>query len=265
MAWAISAGVLLLMAIGAGRLVRNQGQAGPSRLLGILIDDRGRYSLSRFQIALWSILVVSVVSSVFFGRLVGGSSADALDFRIPPELLGALGISVGSTTVAAAVKASKNATRPEAVAASGPQDPPRWTQMLLREEGDKADKIIDLAKLQNFWITLLLVGAYALLFGAAIKAADTAADLAIPGFSTTFLTLFGISHAGYLAGKLPNPTGVPDGLSLLGVERPDVVQENPQLADRAARTRNPATTPLGTSQTVAPAQAVGPEAGGPMR
>jgi hypothetical protein len=239
-AWAISAAVLLLGAIALGFVVRGQGLRGPGRFLGILIDDRGRYSLTRFQITLWSILVLSVVSGVFFGRLVDGSAADALDFKIPPELLAAMGISVGSTATATAAKASKNAIRPEAVAASGPQDPPRWTQMLLYEEGDKADKIIDITKFQNFWITLFLVAAYTLLVGSAINTAKTVADLALPGFSATFLTLLAISHAGYLAGKLPNPTGIPDGLSLLGLQNPDLVQQNPLLMDKASNIRNPA-------------------------
>jgi hypothetical protein len=238
-AWAISAGLLLLGTAGAGFLVRDRGLSSPSRILGILIDDRGRYSLTRFQIALWSILVISVVSGLFFGRLAGGFAATALDFKIPPELLAAMGISAGSAAAATAVKASKNVIRPEAIAAGGREEPPRLTQMLLREEGDKADKVIDIAKFQNFWITLFLVGAYALLVVASISKAKTVGDLALPGFSATFLTLLGISHAGYIAGKLPDPSGIPDGLTVLGVEDPGKVQRDPLLADKARKRRNP--------------------------
>jgi hypothetical protein len=238
-AWAISAAVLLLGSAAAGLLVRDRGLNGPSRLLGILIDDRGRYSLTRFQITLWSILVISVVAGLFYGRLASGSAATALDFKIPPELLAAMGISAGSAAAATAVKASKNATRPEAVAASGPQDLPRWTQMLLREEGSNADKVIDIAKFQNFWITIFLVGAYTLLVGAAISKAKTVGDFVLPGFSATFLTLLGISHAGYIAGKLPNPSGIPDGLTLLKAQQPEQVEPGSLMAEKAENTRNP--------------------------
>jgi len=258
-AWAISAGLLLLGTAGAGFLVRDrEGLSGPSRILGLLIDDRGRYSLTRFQVALWSILVISVVSGLFFGRLTGGFAATALDFKIPPELLAAMGISAGSTAAATAVKASKNVIRPEAVAAAGPQDPPRWMQMLLREEGDKADKIIDIAKFQNFWITLFLVGAYALLVGASIGQAKSVGDFVLPGFSATFLTLLGISHAGYIAGKLPNPSGIPDGLTVLGVQNPGRVQQSPLLAQKARKKRNPASE--GTAHGASEAQAQEPSA-----
>jgi hypothetical protein len=239
-AWGISAATLLAAAIVAGRFVRGQGRLGPSRLLGILIDDRGRFSLNRFQITVWTILVLSLVSGVYFGRLTGGTAEQAMNFDIPGELLAALGISVGSSAVAGAVKASKNATRPEAVAVSNAEDPPRLTQMLLREEGEQADKVIDVAKFQHFWITVFLAGAYAVLAGSAIRNAASVTDVALPGFSATFLTLFGISHAGYVAGKLPSPTGVPDGPTVLGEQNPEEVELNSRYAEKASRTRNPA-------------------------
>ena len=36
----------------------------------------------------------------------------------------------------------------------------------------------------------------------------------LPGFSGTLLVLLGISHAGYVAGKLPTPEGSPSGLTV---------------------------------------------------
>jgi len=110
----------------------------------------------------------------------------------------------------------------------------------LREEGEQADKVIDVAKFQHFWITVFLAGAYVVLAGTAIRNAASVSDVALPGFSTTFLTLFGISHAGYVAGKLPSPTGVPDGPTVLGEQNPEEVELNSRYADKASRTRNPA-------------------------
>ncbi|MBO3750096.1 hypothetical protein J5X84_28780 [Streptosporangiaceae bacterium NEAU-GS5] len=210
-AWGISAAVLVAAAglIGWRRVAAEAGLHGPAKSLGILIDDRGRFSLTRFQITLWTILVLSLLSGLVVGRLLGGSAATAMSFPIPPELLGAMGISAGSAALATAVKSGNDATRGEQVAASGIGNPPRVSQMLMREEGAMADKIVDVGKFQNFWITLFLVGAYAVLFGNAVANAKTAADVALPGFSPGFLTLFGISHAGYIAAKFPTPTGTP--------------------------------------------------------
>lgn len=98
--WAVSAGVLIFS---AARI----GKATHGNVFGLLIDSRGRYSLSQFQITLWTVLVLSLLSGVFFARLFGGVS-DPLGITIPNELLLVMGISVGSTTLAGAVKANKD-------------------------------------------------------------------------------------------------------------------------------------------------------------
>jgi hypothetical protein len=55
-------------------------------------------------------------------------------------------------------------------------------------------------------ITLILIAAYLLTVTAALsKVTDISLLNQLPGFSQSMVTLLGISHAGYLAGKLPNP------------------------------------------------------------
>jgi len=103
-AWAISAGVLLLLAIAFGVGVRASS-------VGILIDQRGRYSLTQLQIVLWTIVVISLISGVFWARLFDDATT-ALDVSIPGELLGVLGISVGSTVAAMVVKAEEGRVPP---------------------------------------------------------------------------------------------------------------------------------------------------------
>lgn len=73
-----------------------------------------------------------------------------------------------------------------------------------------ADEVIDITKFQNFALTLVLVVAYTALAIHAIRfSPDQAALTALPDLPSQYLTLLGISHAGYIAGKLPNQTGVP--------------------------------------------------------
>jgi hypothetical protein len=226
--WGASAVVIIGLALALGFVMK---PAVP--LFGILIDTRGRYSLTHLQLVFWSIIVLSLVSGVFWGRLTEVS--DPLSFTIPDELLGLLGITAGSAVTATAIKAAKNITRPNAVAASSKElDRPRLSQIFLIEEGEFADKVIDVTKFQNFIITIVLMVAYIGLAIDAIEHAGTAAKLTVlPGFSGTFLVLVGISHAAYIAGKLPDRTGTPEGLTVdlkpagAGELPPGVLARNP--------------------------------------
>lgn len=205
--WLVTAAVIVLLAVLLGNLVRHEP-------LGILIDSRGRYSLTQLQLVLWSIVVISLISGVFFGRMFANVPS-ALDFTIPEEVLLLMGISVGSAVTATVVKAGKDAARPAAIAASNTQDRPRFTQIFLVEEGELADRVVDVAKFQAFWITVVLVVAYVALAVAAIRAAPSPAEMtALPKVAGTFVTLLGISHAGYLAGKIPDRPGIPAGLTV---------------------------------------------------
>jgi hypothetical protein len=216
--WASSA----LVIVALGTLV---GFLATGRLLGLLIDSRGRYSLTHLQLSLWTIVILSLVAGVFFGRWQ--HNADPLGFTIPAVVLALLGISVGSAVTVTAAKAAKNTTRPANVAAAVPAPavaaPGPWRpsliQVFLLEEGTYADQVVDISKFQNFVITIVLVLAYIGLAVHSITAVGDASKVtALPTFSGTFLVLLGISHAGYLAGKLPSPGGQPAGLTVASRE-----------------------------------------------
>jgi hypothetical protein len=216
--WGISAFLIVLL---AGFLGTRTNLQGGSSVFGILIDGRGRYSLTHLQLVMWSIIIFSLVSGVFWGRLIHGVD-NPLSFTIPENVLGLVGISVGSALTAGVVKASKDSTENGAkVAASGPiagqgkQDQPRFSQIFMLEEGENADRVIDVTKFQNFLITLILAVAYIALAINHISEAHNAGEVtSLPTFSGTFLILVGISHAGYVGGKLANQTGTPPGLTV---------------------------------------------------
>jgi hypothetical protein len=73
--------------------------------------------------------------------------------------------------------------------------------------------VIDVAKFQNFCFTLVVVTAFIVLT-CTTNAGKPVGELTIPAFSGTLLTLLGISHGGYLAGKLPDKASTPRGLTL---------------------------------------------------
>jgi hypothetical protein len=200
-AWGISAALLVVLALVVGR------SRPLNRWLGILVDDRYRYSLTHFQIVLWSIVILSLIAGVFFGRLIAGVG-DPLDVAIPDQVLGLIGISAGSAVTAITIKAAKN---PDKIGSPKPQ----VRQIFLAEEGAYADQVIDVTKYQNFITTIILVVAYVALSINAIHDAGSADKVtSLPDISGTFLILLGISHGAYLAAKAPAKTGDPSGMTV---------------------------------------------------
>jgi hypothetical protein len=197
------AGVYVAWVVSALVLIASAGWVGwktKGNILGILVDSRNRFSLSRFQIVLWTIAVLSLLAGAFVGRLLAGV-ANPLNVAIPTELLAAMGISVGSAASASAIKAGKDLRGQ----ASRSGRAPYFTQVVTTEEGSYVDRTVDIAKFQNFWMTILVVVAYISTASAYVAGFSSVADLtALPGFDPSLLILLGISHAGYLAGKLPD-------------------------------------------------------------
>lgn len=200
--WSVALIVLLIFALLAGR-------ASGKGLLGILIDDRGRYSLNHFQIVLWTLLVLSTLVALFFYT----RPPLVVSLAIPNTLLLLMGISVGSAAASGAVKSGKEVRNAAvqtkgilpaaAVQPGGPVFlPPRPAQIVLQEEGALIDQVVDVTKFQNLIFTLVIAGIYV------TKLIDQATS-GSPGYPNldavpNLLWLLGISHAGYLAGKLPD-------------------------------------------------------------
>lgn len=193
--------------------------------VGILIDSRGRYSLTHFQLVIWSLVILPLIAGVFFGRWIDRVQ-NPLEFTVPGTVLGLLGISVGSFVTSTAVKAAKNVRAAPSIAASGRAasglaDEPRLAQIFLQEEGPFADQVIDLAKFQNFVFTAVLVVAYiALSVHALADASSAAAVTTLPTFSGTFLILVGISQGGYVINKLTPAGGPAPGMTMAIAARP---------------------------------------------
>ncbi len=199
--WIISALVVVSLAVLAGKTTRNAWT-------GILVDERMRFSLNHLQIVMWTVLVLSSIMAVFLARLFAGES-NLLAFAIPQELLILMGISVGSAAVTGAAKSAKDAPGSGArVARSGTQFSlaggktrtisTHFGQVFQVEEGEQADQVVDITKFQNFIFTLLIGVAFVVLTW---KQATLGG---LPPLSKEILWLLGISHAGYIGGKLPN-------------------------------------------------------------
>jgi hypothetical protein len=228
LSWAGSAAVITLLAVFLG--YRAGVGTGP---LGILIDGRGRFSLTHLQLVAWTIVILSLICGICLGRWFDGL-ADPLGFSVPSQVLGLLGVAGSSAVIAGGVKSTKDATSPEQVAASNEVDKPRLSQIFLAEEGAFADQVIDVAKFQGFIVTVVLIIAYVGLEIQTINDAGSVEKLtALPDFSPTFLTLLGISQGTYVLGKIPGRQGEPEGLTVARRE------SDPGLAAEGVNPRNP--------------------------
>jgi len=207
-AWPIIVVLMAVTAAVAGRMTSKS-------IWSIFIDSRNTASLTQFQLVVWTFTIVPVLVAVVIGRAVQ-DPATAWDVTVPAQVWGVLGISLGSTTLATAVKSQKNGSKGTPLGASDrvltrtqPKNA-RFSDMLAYDEGTGALANLDVTKFQNFIFTVALAAVYLWSCGWLIGHAQTPSHLtALPGFSGVALGLLGISHAAYLTGKVIPQSGSP--------------------------------------------------------
>ncbi len=204
----------IVVAAAIGGVMMLIGVAVRSSAFGILVDSRNRMSLSRFQMTVWTILIVSA----FFVVAVKNGT---MDIYIAPEIWALLGISVGSTAGSVIVNANKAKKQPnqadvtvksrvdslphKRMGVLAVMEKPQFKQMFLGEEVVDHDHV-DIAKVQMFFFTIAAVGGYAVaLWGVDFSAQPAGLEEThktyFPLLSTSIVALLGISHTGYLTVK----------------------------------------------------------------
>lgn len=193
------------------------------RFAGAFIDNRNRLSLSKLQAAGWTVVVLGAFATAaaynIAAAMYGDTSVGALAITIPNELLLAMGISATSLVATPALLTLKSQQEPEQGALTSAKqalddnnmsnngkvlvrDDPKdatWADLVTGEEvGNVASP--DLGKIQQAFITLLLLGGYiAYCFAQLDGSQDVITGL--PTVDRSFVWLLGISHASYLAYK----------------------------------------------------------------
>ena len=196
--WLVSAVVIffILCAIGVG--------AGKG-WYGVLVDKRRKMSLSRFQMTMWTWVLVSVTFAVGFVH-------QTMNIQLDPQLWALLGITVGSTATAVIVKGHKADN--DLHTHSGDKGA-RWIDMFMGEEKVN-DKYVDIGKVQMFFFTIaVLIGYIWLLWN--WSSTPVGGQINLPVMSEDLVTFLGISHAGYITIK-----AAPKGKT---VEKPDGASE----------------------------------------
>jgi hypothetical protein len=216
------------------------GFAVTGHWVGVLIDDRNVISLSRFQMAVWTcVLLAAILTAALLNIPV--DALGALDITIPDELWALMGISVTSMVASPLILSTKakpptdtQADRvipappvaddvggpPKASAARGHLavnshiDHASWMDLFTGEEVGNAAHL-DLTRIQMFFFTLVSVAAYSASLISVFRHVGPDGIHALPSFSSTLVTLLGISHAGYLTAKaVPHTTSAAGGTPL---------------------------------------------------
>lgn len=215
--------IIMILLFGLCLVVIGKGTTGMWE--GLLIDSRNKMSLSRLQLVLWTLVVISALLTVALFNIREDPNEDPLDITVPPQVWGLLGISTASFVTAATIKSQKknvNVSKQakvrttEALQKVG-EDPskladPQGSLVAFQRPDDagvgdffKGDEVIsaaylDLGKVQVFFFSVIVVFTYAVEVGALLYGAD-AAIKSLPDLNTGIVALLGISHAGYLTSK----------------------------------------------------------------
>lgn len=206
---------LLLVVLG----LRNTG-----RVFGVLISERKVMSLSRFQITIWTLLILSAFLFVSLQRIADPTVLDPFAITLDWKLWALLGISTGSFVGAGMVSSVKKMKEPDGKATKEvaaffkepesqvsenregilyANDTTADATFLDVLQGDelKNTAYVDLSKVQMLLFTIVTVVAYGAALFSWVNSNDPAELVVFPELSEGLITILGISHAGYLGNK----------------------------------------------------------------
>ncbi len=189
------------------------GIAINGRPLGVLIDERKVMSLSRLQIIIWTVILLSAYFTIASARIHAGV-VDPLAIKLDWQLWALMGISSASlvgTPLIISQKKAKAIAQTETykgvekdqiegiVFVNRENKDAKFTDMF---EGDevKNQGHIDMSKVQMFFFTIISALSYiALLFN--MLSVEPSNIAKFPEVSEGLLAILAISHSAYLANK----------------------------------------------------------------
>jgi hypothetical protein len=230
-AWFVPSGwnfIVLMVLMLVFLVVLGQNICG--RSAGILISQRKLMSLARFQMVLWTVIILSAYLAAAIMRIKSNGFRDALGITLDQSLLGLMGISTVSLIGSPLIQTSKKAQdpKPEAVKKAG-EDLKEDTKEIEENsqgvlycnpdikdaalsdmfEGDEVGDtaFVNVAKVQMFFFTVAAALSYGLDLFKWMSAPDFIQNSgAFPVLSAGLIAILGISHAGFLANKATTHT-----------------------------------------------------------
>ena len=229
-AWLVPSGINWIVVLGLFLItVLLLGRATTGELFGALINEQKLMSLSRFQMLIWTLLIVSAYLTIAMQRVKSGDVVDPLIIGVDWQVWALLGISTTSLVGTPLLNNNKKAkepstgpnnTAPTARAAETLQEPQteidknrtgvlygnpdikdaRLSDMFEGEEISNAS-FIDVGKLQMFFFTVIVASVYAVQLYRLIAENILTDDVSLPTVNQGLLALLGVSNAGYLGSK----------------------------------------------------------------
>jgi hypothetical protein len=216
--WLVSAGIFTA----AGCFL---GLAITGRAMGIFINERKLMSLSRVQVALWTLLILSAYFAIAAARIRSGDVADPLSIEIDWQIWAVMGISLGSFAGRTAIMGKKGAVIPENrdwEVTRAQKNLPDETTAEIKEnsigvlyanrcigkasfmdmfEGDELrnTRFVDIGKVQMFFFTIILLACYAAALFTMMYTHNPSEITGFPELQSGFVAVLGLSHAGLLA------------------------------------------------------------------
>jgi hypothetical protein len=252
--WIMNMVLITLFIVIAGKGITGQWP-------GFLIDDRlNRISLSRFQLVLWTIVILPALLTVVIFNIPNASDAppdspvkdDPLNVQVPPEVWGLLGISVVSLASSEYIKdqnvdqdvlqqkldEQEAAESPQEIAVDpslpAPNSDPAQARFvdMFRGETESSKGFLEIGKVQMFFFTLVVALAYATAVGDVLRDTELQVIEGLPGLTAGMVALLGISQGGYIANKAISYNSTPStsGTTESGVE-PSITGFGPDPID----------------------------------
>jgi hypothetical protein len=203
------------------------------RWSGIFINERKCMSLSRVQVALWSLLILSAFFTILVVRFRSGA-ADPMNIGIDLQVWALMGISLGSLAGRTAIMGKKGVTMQdkakvekvvnentiktaakqlkknedtvkkqiessESVLYSHESD--KDANLMDMFQGDEVVNkwVVDIGKVQTLFFTVITIAAYASAIWALLLHTAIGSITALPPMTDGFVAVLGVSHAGLLA------------------------------------------------------------------
>ena len=165
----------------------------PAPPRAIISEDDRRPSLARFQLLVWTFVVIFAFVTVSLTRMLSGV---LLSVTIPANILTLIGINVGSPVVSAGISRQKYHIEEKFEDPKGTANYAPLVSMLEENGEFSATRFQMLA-----WTFIAVLIFLATVAGTLSNLPKDLTTLNLPDVSSTLVTLSGISQAAYLTGK----------------------------------------------------------------
>lgn len=217
--WLITAAAMLMFCVVLG--LHSKGNP-----LGILINERNLMSLSRFQMLLWTIIILSAYFTMAMMRITDVGVADPLAIGIDWHLWALMGISTTSLVGTPMIHSIKKKKEPDkktgviektaktfdetADEVEDNREGLLYGNTIISDarfadifEGDELNNTayIDMSKVQMFFFTIIAALSYTVLLYSMVTSADLSNLEQFPALSEGLIAILAISHGGYLGSK----------------------------------------------------------------